>query len=864
MRARALVVVVLLVSYGAVGARQPAVRMAAPLPVPASELADALGIVSIDRGHFLLDVIRTLFGMGLAEGDPRQRGKLRELLLHAPKGTKGELVPLPLDVSIWRETLLPRQVPDDQIVGAILSDRSTALLYHGLAGLDDETLAWLGPERDTLRHLARHAGAFAVFGPSIRVQTGKVIVPGGEDAEPVWQGVVGADPAKPAAFLRRLFDDDSGQLPWFYDAVAQLDPPRLRFALGHGLPVQSRVDRVRALLDAFTDSGNEWRPEEQPFTRRPLDAGLTLALLTVNADGALIGPNQRGLWDRIFSEKGDVSSGTPTAGASSALDAAPVDAAWLISRVHRAPLDVGRRRLESFLFAQRVFGDSGKTDPAVATALRGHMAYPALMLTLERTGIVSAATMTAAAARAQTLGDISDDLRRRVAITQFQALLGILERIRRAGGLPQARLATLVGGLVQVNHSGRGYESRIADWVRKEFLPELPAAPHETTDSLEDTLLAAMAGAVGAADRTVEWEGRTYRVSAAAAEVVRLHRTRQRQGGPSLSKALAAFEGGGGDNAERVLADTLASILYAAHLGDPQGPALAAGNIALRHDLSIGGPTGTRGAWRLPTEGHTGKGWRVSGSLLGLDVALARMSLRRLDTNVMPPEPRLVSAERHTAALSVALLNPMMLSDRTRDEIAGAVQRGRARLEALGSDRHDVEQAAREAGLSAWRREALAWTAAHNRERLPAQLSLVEMMWLGKPRSSPADSLDGWGAAMLPLNGCICLAMPRAVPWESLIGRPSLGLLATRGADVAILVADTLASLKMPAEIAPGVIAFAMQEVMDQARPAHFDDWPEFSRAAIALTHDRLVDYIAAQTAGGPLLPSRSADDRHH
>jgi hypothetical protein len=97
-----------------------------------------------------------------------------------------------------------------------------------------------------------------------------------------------------------------------------------------------------------------------------------------------------------------------------------------------------------------------------------------------------------------------------------------------------------------------------------------------------------------------------------------------------------------------------------------------------------------------------------------------------------------------------------------------------------------------------------------------------------------------------------------------LIGRPSLVLLATRGADVAILVADTLASLKMPAEIAPGVIAFAMQEVMDQARPAHFDDWPEFSRAAIALTHDRLVDYIAAQTAGGPLLPSRSADDRHH
>jgi hypothetical protein len=124
-------------------------------------------------------------------------------------------------------------------------------------------------------------------------------------------------------------------------------------------------------------------------------------------------------------------------------------------------------------------------------------------------------------------------------------------------------------------------------------------------------------------------------------------------------------------------------------------------------------------------------------------------------------------------------------------------------------------------------------------------------------------SLDGWGAAMLPFSGCLCLAMPGPVPWEILGGRPSLGLLATRGADVSIIVADTLAALDLPAQIAPGVIAFAMQEVLDQARPAHFDDWSGFSRAASALTRDSLVDYIAAQTAGGPLLPATSFDDRH-
>ena len=122
--------------------------------------------------------------------------------------------------------------PISDLIEAIVSDRTSALLYHGLFGLDDDTLAWLGPERETLRVLARHAGAFSVFGTSLRIQAGKVIVPGGADAEPIWQAIVGADPAKPAAFIRKLFDDEAGFRVWFYDSLAQLDPVRLRFALG--------------------------------------------------------------------------------------------------------------------------------------------------------------------------------------------------------------------------------------------------------------------------------------------------------------------------------------------------------------------------------------------------------------------------------------------------------------------------------------------------------------------------------------------------------------------------------------------------------------------------------------------------------
>ena len=137
-------------------------------------------------------------------------------------------------------------------------------------------------------------------------------------------------------------------------------------------------------------------------------------------------------------------------------------------------------------------------------------------------------------------------------------------------------------------------------------------------------------------------------------------------------------------------------------------------------------------------------------------------------------------------------------------------------------------------------------------------------MWLGRPRVNATIALDPWGATTLPLDGCACLAMPLATAWERLSGRPAQGLLATRGADVSIVVAETLASLGLPSQIAPGVIAYAALEVIDQARPAHLDDWSGFSRAAKAIARDNLVDYIAAQTAGGALLPASQADDRHH
>ena len=92
--------------------------------------------------------------------------------------------------------------------------------------------------------------------------------------------------------------------------------------------------------------------------------------------------------------------------------------------------------------------------------------------------------------------------------------------------------------------------------------------------------------------------------------------------------------------------------------------------------------------------------------------------------------------------------------------------------------------------------------------------------------------------------------------WEDLGGRPAVGMLSTRGADVALLAADTLKARHLPASLAPVVVAFAMQDVIDDAPPAYFDDWSAFNRG-VGNQPDRMIDYIAALTASRSARPGR-------
>jgi len=316
---------------------------------------------------------------------------------------------------------------------------------------------------------------------------------------------------------------------------------------------------------------------------------------------------------------------------------------------------------------------------------------------------------------------------------------------------------------------------------------------------------------------------------------------------------------------DTVLADVLLSIAYAADVGDPDGTVLLAEDVSRRHDFGLGAresETRLRMAWGVPrAEVTPGLPWHVSGSLLGLDIGLAPLALRRLNFERVLEAPKLTSNERDTFALGVSLLNPFALRDADRDSIADAVAAGQRRLGALRSGGQAAARVAAESAFDAiadelsiegWRRRSLRWMLVHEADRVASMFSLTEVLTLGGGR---AAALDAWGMSMVTVDGCVCSRLTPPGKWPTLLGRPSLGLTATAVADVHLHVAIMLKEMRLPAAIAKVVLSGAVQDFIDEVKPTDDADWLSLVRGARAATRDRVEDYIAAATAAGPFVP---------
>lgn len=892
-----------------------------------------------DRARLLSELVRLLYtpppGQSAAAkllGRPDARNEL--------VGAEGAMsVPVPLSAEAWSRGVFRRTIPPEQLVGAILVDRSAALLSYGLAALDDETLAFFAREPHVLTDLhARSAPAFAAFGASVRVRSGRVIPPGGDAAIPLWEAVVGQSASDPGRFVPALFFAGGGRIAYLYDTIAQLEPASAAFALGSWIEDPSaRLDRFRALAIFCVTAYREWHLELTPFSKPLHDVATMLLRVRVEPSGVPAAPSRRTFWSQVFeSRELSLDEARPTTAGAGETAGDLVDAAWL-AQFSAGDASSRGERLDQFAFGQRAFAGAPEVAwPDVGVAVRAFPRYAVLMLTLERMGVTNPGVYAAAARHARRLTG-GDSTRAFWRLAQFQSVVALVARIAGVGTIDVAQAeALLVSACAVPLDSHDRYAGGMALWLERELLPQLPQA-----DEIEQRVIAGLAGRRRRPAARIFWEGQDYRLDFAHAERRRLEIVRQKQAGPSIDRALALngvaralasgtlaaddlraaaadlksldealaprpgtrvspvtapgvhwrdsrrviadvveeltrIIGDGRDErraarvapplfelVDTVLGTALLSMAYAVHLGDPDGTALLASNVALRHDFGFArrdSELRARTPWSIPRQNfQLGVPWHVTGSVLGLDLALAPMSLRRLSMRRTAVAPRLPSNERDAFAVGLVLMDPARLRDADADAVAAAVDRGRRRVLAAAAGGGALDALADAVALDGWRRRAIGWMLQNDRAAIPSMFSLVELLLLGGV--GEAD-LNAWGTTALHSDACACTRLVPPRNWRLLSGRPQVALMASAVADLNLHVAITLRELGVPAALARPVLAAAVQDFVEQAPPTDANDWWSLVRAARAMPRDLIEDYVAAAAAvDGPLVPDNSASE---
>ncbi len=197
-------------------------------------------------------------------------------------------LPLLFDAGAWMEN--DRNKNHKDLLDALLGDPELARLYWSLAQIDEETRSALrvAPGIEKLLPLAP---LLDFYGEQLRIRSGRVLVPGGAQAESAWEHLVGVSPHSPGGFVMALLTKDDGWMAPYYDALSRLSgPQQAYFTEPHRL-----VRYYQALRGRNISTG----PAKSVF--RP-DPGLLLLVtrMPLDADGQPHVPGNLDVWAEII------------------------------------------------------------------------------------------------------------------------------------------------------------------------------------------------------------------------------------------------------------------------------------------------------------------------------------------------------------------------------------------------------------------------------------------------------------------------------------------------------------------------------------------------------------------------------------
>ncbi len=116
-------------------------------------------------------------------------------------------VPVLFDENDWITLNTAKKRSAGDLVEVLVNDPDVARLYWAVSKNDAETRLALH-QSPGLKALLPLAATLDFYGSQISIRSGRVMVPGGTNAEPVWKELVGASPESPADFVPRLLSKD--------------------------------------------------------------------------------------------------------------------------------------------------------------------------------------------------------------------------------------------------------------------------------------------------------------------------------------------------------------------------------------------------------------------------------------------------------------------------------------------------------------------------------------------------------------------------------------------------------------------------------------------------------------------------------
>ena len=392
-------------------------------------------------------------------------------------------VPVLFHESEWVQLSTDRKRVNQNLIDVLLHEPNIARLYWALSREDEETRVFL-QRSEGLQKLLPYANVLDFYGGQIAIRSGRVILPGGPQAQNEWKDLVGASPSSPGDFILRLLAKDNGWLAAYFDALSRVDQAQ-----------QARLTespRLKHQYEAFRSPEPQARAADAAFRKAP---GLSILFTRLRWDpnGQIYIPGNLNVWKEILAQKTDSKIVRDWGKRARHFDRPEQ---LLEAMVSLSRLDSDSSPLQIYLFLSEldhVRSPENRLSPATALLLASKYSqlssWYLIFCEFPDLGDTSIAQFVQATGSIDQLSN--QDLRGN-ALGIFQANVGLWQIFARQGQIPQNKLNESWQGVVQPFNKISS-SSQLFDQGRAS-LGSLLIAVSDNANCSQDEILALLAG----------------------------------------------------------------------------------------------------------------------------------------------------------------------------------------------------------------------------------------------------------------------------------------------------------------------------------------------------------------------------------